>query len=585
MSSLIKPISEHDPYGVSLTKRLVVPDAEKLLFVPNNVSQSGSITLVDYMGGDEMVERVATAGHGLSIFPENPHLPDFIEHLAVNGILEPFRSVQFKLTVQSSIKAALEIVYEPMASVNEYSGRYSVMLDSSFTPDLDKLTKAMGSNEENAKKALGLMVEARRLNYEAYHRLVGEEIDLARELARTPLEVDNDTKYFWKIDLVSLVDFIWRIGHKHKNQPYDQIHPYLDVMGITAMKTAPISTQVLLGLKQNNSKGISLTMPRDNVVVDAPLSPAGWEPHGTRRVTANEFDNILFEPQQFMENGFVQTVDYMGDDKSPVDSARVSYGVGTRKASTDVGLTRFLVRHKHTTPIEQVEAGFEATVPVFVDPRQAGRHRTLDRHGFMGYVPIGDRFFVPPTDQLRHQSKTNRQGRGNELDEEVKTEVIGSLNASYEREVNLTKKLRELDVPEDIVRGRKGVGFFTRNWRCGDLHNWGHFFSLRLSPHAQKEIRDEAKAYFDLMMKLAPTVIVAFDDYLIRSVNMTALELTVIASNTTFSRKDIEDPRLYKDLGFVATKDGKDVLNREGEELKNKLDIILDLREKLEKRV
>lgn len=581
MSNLIKPVSEHDPYGVSLTKRLVVPDAEKLLFVPNNVSQSGSITLVDYMGGDRMVERVATAGHGLGIFPENPYLPDFLEYLAVNGILEPFKSVQFKFTIQSSINAALEIVYEPMASVNEYSGRYSVMLDSSFTPDLDKLTKAIGSNEENAKKALELMVEARRLNYEAYSRLIGEEIDLARELARTPLEVDNDTKYFWKIDLVSLVDFIGRMGHKHKNQPYGQMHDYLDIIAMAAMKTAPLSTKVLFGLKQNDLTGISLTMPRDNVVVDAPLSPAGWKTQETRRVTADEFDNVLFEPQRFMENGFVQAVDYMGDDKSPVDSARVSYGAGTRKVSTDVGLTRYLVRHRHTTPIEQVEAGFEATVPVFVDPRQAGRHRTLDRHGFMGYVPLGDKFFVPPVNQLRHQSKTNRQGRGNELDEEVKTEVIGSLNASYEREVNLTQKLRELDVPEYIIRGRKGVGFFTRNWRCGDLHNWGHFFSLRLSPHAQKEIRGEAKAYFDLMKKLAPTVIGAFDDYLIRSVTMTSLELTVIASNTTFGRKDIEDHRLYKDLGFVTTKDGKDVLTREGEELKSKLDLILSLREKL----
>ncbi len=581
MSNPIEQSPEQNPYGINLTNRLVVPYAEKLLFSRNNVP-GGHITLVDYMGGDETIARVATAGHGLSIFPENPQLPDFLEHLAAKSILEPFKSVQLKFMIQSGIRVALDVVYEPMASVNEYSGRYSDMLDTSFIPLLEMLTIAMKGDKENSNKVLELMKDARAKNYEAYRRLVGEEIDLARELARTPLEIDNDTKYFWKIDLLSLVDFIVRI--RSKREEYDPIHPYLDNMEEAARIVAPNATQALIKLEENDVKAIELTLPRDNLIVDALLSPANWKAELTRRVVAREFDDELFKRIQFMENGFVQPVDYMGDDKAPADSARVSYGSGTRRLSTDAGLTRYLVRNRHTTPIEQVEAAFEFSVPVFVDPRQAGRHRTLDRHGFMGYIPIGDSFFVPPVDQLRHQSRTNRQGRGNELSDEVKNEAISLLKASYQREIGLTAKLRELDVPEGIVRGRKGVGFFNRGWRTGDLHNWGHFFSLRLNPHAQKEIQDFARVHFDLMRKLAPTVIGAFEDYLMNSISFTALELSVLASMMDMPTEniDIDDLNLYRPIGFITKKTlGKEVLTREGEELKTKLKTILDLKKGL----
>ena len=41
-----------------------------------------------------------------------------------------------------------------------------------------------------------------------------------------------------------------------------------------------------------------------------------------------------------LDHGFVRVVDYMGDDSSIVQSARVSYGKGTKKVSTDEGLIK-----------------------------------------------------------------------------------------------------------------------------------------------------------------------------------------------------------------------------------------------------
>ena len=49
-----------------------------------------------------------------------------------------------------------------------------------------------------------------------------------------------------------------------------------------------------------------------------------------------------------LDHGFVRVVDYMGDDTSIVQSARV-YGKGTKQVSTDAGLIKYLMRHWHST--------------------------------------------------------------------------------------------------------------------------------------------------------------------------------------------------------------------------------------------
>ena len=66
-------------------------------------------------------------------------------------------------------------------------------------------------------------------------------------------------------------------------------------------------------------------------------------------------EKILYEALPVLDHGFVRVVDYMGDDSSIVQSARVSYGKGTKKVSTDEGLIKYLMRHWHSTPFEMCE--------------------------------------------------------------------------------------------------------------------------------------------------------------------------------------------------------------------------------------
>ena len=59
----------------------------------------------------------------------------------------------------------------------------------------------------------------------------------------------------------------------------------------------------------------------------------------TKRVTAPELEEILYEALPALDHGFIRVIDYMGDDSSIVQSARVSYGKGTKQVSTDKGLS------------------------------------------------------------------------------------------------------------------------------------------------------------------------------------------------------------------------------------------------------
>ena len=61
----------------------------------------------------------------------------------------------------------------------------------------------------------------------------------------------------------------------------------------------------------------------------------------TKRVTSPELEKVLYEALPVLDHGFIRVIDYMGDDSSIVQSARVSYGKGTKKVSTDSVLIKY----------------------------------------------------------------------------------------------------------------------------------------------------------------------------------------------------------------------------------------------------
>ncbi|MGV8142294.1 MAG: FAD-dependent thymidylate synthase [Candidatus Pacearchaeota archaeon] len=552
------------PFGINHTKRYVSQGAESRLYKIESPANHGEVELVDYMGGDEMVVRVATAGRGTRIFPEHPDQKEFLTHLAASGIYDPFSAVQLKLSMQVPIRAGLEFVYDRSGSVNEYSGRYSTMINSARIPTVSELERS-GMSSVKAQRAHEVLVNTRLGTRESYDKML--EVDFARELARSGLGTNNDTRFYWLMDLPSLASFV--LKERKKLSSNDPTRDYVESVAEIARSVAPDSWDALMV----GGDKLNLTMPKDEEVVDHELSRPSWGQGSTKRVVVPELEDKLFTISNFLDHGQFQPVDYMGDDTSLAQAARTSYGDGTKKLSEDRALIRSLIRDAHTSPIEMARLAFESRTPVFTDPRQAARHRTLKQHGFMGETPIGNLFYQPQDSELKYQDRSNRQGRGKSMESEDIAVVRRELARTEALEMDAVRVLRELGTPEDTIRDQKGVGFYTVRWRLGDPHNLGQFLRLRLDAHAQMEVRVFASEIEGAVKAHTPIVHGATRDYVIDSMRLSAAEITHIRENGLPSDADLESTDFFdKSKVFTLKKDEKSrKLSREGEGFKGKL--------------
>src|SRR5574344_2389975 len=121
-----------------------------------------------------------------------------------------------------------------------------------------------------------------------------------------------------------------------------------------------------------------------------------------------EAEEILDKEYTVLDKGFVRLVDYLGSDQRIVQSARVSYGSGTKTYRQDKGLIGYLLRNDHTSPFEQVNFTFHIKMPIFV-ARQWIRHRTARVNEISGrYSVMKDEFWVPAPEAVARQSADNK---------------------------------------------------------------------------------------------------------------------------------------------------------------------------------
>lgn len=236
----------------------------------------------------------------------------------------------------------------------------------------------------------------------------------------------------------------------------------------------------------------------------------------------------LEQPVPCLDHGFVRLVDYMGDDAAIIQAARVSYGKGTKKVSEDRGLIRYLMRHAHTTPFEMCELKFHCKLPIFV-ARQWIRHRTANVNEYSGrYSVMSDDFYLPEPSALKKQSKNNRQGRGEGLTDEQKTEVLELLKADYESQRSRYKKFLEMDLARELARIGLSVANYTEWYWKIDLYNLLHFLRLRMDSHAQHEIQVYGNVMGQIVKDAFPIVWEAFEDYRLNAITLTGLEVGIL---------------------------------------------------------
>lgn len=260
----------------------------------------------------------------------------------------------------------------------------------------------------------------------------------------------------------------------------------------------------------------------------------------TRRPTVQALEDILYEPIPLLDHGFIRVIDYMGDDNAIVQAARVSYGKGTKQINEDKGLINYLLRHWHTTPFEMCEIKFHVKMPIFV-ARQWLRHRTANVNEYSARYSILDKeFYLPELGQLAAQSKSNKQGRDEVLDQFQAQEVLEILKNDavraydhYQEFLNENEAGDALNpeksgIARELARINLPVNFYTQMYWKVDLHNWMHFLRLRADDHAQYEIRVYAQAMLDVFQRWLPLSYQAFCDYRLNAVHLSAKGLKAI---------------------------------------------------------
>ena len=243
-----------------------------------------------------------------------------------------------------------------------------------------------------------------------------------------------------------------------------------------------------------------------------------------RRPSVPEADRRIGERRPVLSHGFVALVDYMGDDAAIVQAARVSYGQGTKSIRDDRGLLRYLMRHRHTTPFEMVEFKFLIRLPFYV-ARQMVRHRTASINEYSArYSVVPDEYDRPPADEIRQQSRRNRQGRGDPLPAGVPERFQADLDRVCQDAYRSYSQALEAGVARETARLLLPLAYYTEWYWKIDLYNLLHFLSLRLDPHAQEEIRRYAAELAAVARLVCPVAYEAFEEFQLEALTLSRKE-------------------------------------------------------------
>ncbi|HUA76981.1 MAG TPA: FAD-dependent thymidylate synthase, partial [Acetobacteraceae bacterium] len=137
----------------STTLRRSVAALEALLYRPLPVLDHGFVRVIDYMGDDSAIVQAARVsyGRGTRKVSEDAGL---IRYLMRHRHTTPFEMCAIKLHVKLPIFVARQWIRHRMASVNEYSARYSILDREFYLPAPEHLAAQSAANRQGRGEML-----------------------------------------------------------------------------------------------------------------------------------------------------------------------------------------------------------------------------------------------------------------------------------------------------------------------------------------------------------------------------------------------------------------------------------------------
>ena len=215
-----------------------------------------------------------------------------------------------------------------------------------------------------------------------------------------------------------------------------------------------------------------------------------------------------------LDKGYIEVVDSLGDDLTPVNAARVSFGGRSDKfTEKDKRLSKFLIKHKHFSPFRHQHVMLIIKAPEFV-LRQWYKHvvgiETTSTHVTKDhawneisgrYVEVED-FYFPEV--WRKQSEDNKQASEGELDE-LQQKRMKLAYKTYMNQVEMVyDNMISSGVAKEQARIVLPLSQYTQVWWTASFQSVMNFIELRDEPTAQVEIQEYARALKKIMLETFP---------------------------------------------------------------------------------
>jgi thymidylate synthase (FAD) len=184
--------------------------------------------------------------------------------------------------------------------------------------------------------------------------------------------------------------------------------------------------------------------------------------------------------------------------------ARVSNPSNQHNHESSEKLIRYLVRHKHWSPLEMVSACLEITTTRDI-ARQLLRHRSFSFQEF-------SQRYADPVQELAFRTRTARlqdsENRQNSIDtddkilqlewERAQKRVIYAAEREYNWAIKngIAKEQARAVLPEGLTESRLYVN--------GTLRSWIHYIELRSANGTQQEHQEVARACARVISKIFP---------------------------------------------------------------------------------
>lgn len=210
---------------------------------PIKVLDKGFVRLVDVMGDDSSIVQAARVSYGKGTKSVSDDRA-LIRYLMRHKHTSPFEMVEFKFHIKCPIFVMRQLVRHRTASLNEYSGRYSVMPEEAYVPSPSRIQGQSGVNKQGSNGNMLVDAEEIAMRFEDEQRDAFAEyrsyleLGVARELARANLPITTYTEAYWKMDLHNLFNFI-RLRKSPQAQP--EIQAYAEAFEDFVADICPIA--------------------------------------------------------------------------------------------------------------------------------------------------------------------------------------------------------------------------------------------------------------------------------------------------------------------------------------------------------